>query len=361
MRGGTIPVPRTRDPDSTRAALGQWFRRARPAARRPEVTLLPSPRTGYSSETILFEVEWWEEGEAVRESFAARVRPAGYSLYQEHDLDTQWRVIDALGRSTDVPVPEVVGHAVEEDSPLGQPFFVMRRVEGLVPGDSPPYTVRGWLLDAGPEAQRQVYESGLEALALVGTADWEALGLGFLAASRLHPPGLAAQTRADEAFRDWVASGRPLPGFDDALAWLTTHLPDDRRLALNWGDARLGNIIFRDFRAVALLDWEMTALGPPEADLAWWLTFHRLHSEGRDVAGPPGFPAEDRAVALYERWAGPVQTDLRWLMVRAALRAGLLLYRFNDMLVAGGKIEPDSPHAAHLPARRVLDSLLAGA
>lgn len=322
------------------------------------MTLLPSPRTGYSSETILFDVEWCEDGAGRRDSFAARVRPAEYSLYEEHDLDAQRRLLTALHRRSDVPVPEVVGWAGEVDSPLGQPFFVMRRVEGLVPPDSPPYTVKGWLAEASPDQQRSVYESGLEALTRVGATDWRALGLDFLGRSRSNPPGLAAQLRADIAFRDWVAAGRSLAGFDEALSWLAERLPYDDRLALNWGDSRLGNVIFRDHRAVALLDWEMAALGPPEADLAWWLTFHRLHSEGRGLPDPVGFPSEDQAVRLYEGWAGPVRADLDWLMVRAAVRAGLLLFRFNDLLVAGGRIEAGSPDAAHLPARRVLDVLL---
>ena len=139
------------------------------------------------------------------------------------------------------------------------------------------------------------------------------------------------------------------------------HLPVSPRLSFNWGDARIGNILFRDFAPVAVLDWEMATLGPPEADLAWWLVFNRIHISGRGLAGPAGFPSEAEAVEQYEADTGWPVRDLRYYQVWAALRAGLLLFRFNDMMVRGGTIDdwfpeggpPPGPQGAGCPARPV--------
>lgn len=355
-----MPVPSARDPETTRAGLRSWFTRLRPAASDVEVALLPSPRaTGYSSETILFEIVWSEKGEARRGEYAARVEPSGYTLFQDHDLDAQRRILEALHRYTDVPVPRVVGHADRGDSPLGQPFFVTERVHGIVPPDWPSYARSGWLLEATPEQQRTLYESGLGILAALRAADWSAMGLEFLVDPGRRPVGLEAELGHDRGFLAWVAEGRALPLFEGALDWLARHCPADDRRHLNWGDARPGNIIFRDFHPVAVLDWEMATVGPPEADLGWWIVFQRMHTEGHGLPPLPGFPSPDEAVALYEAMTGEPVQNLAFFEVRAALRAALLLFRFNDMLLKTGKITPDSPNAPQLPATRVLEALLA--
>lgn len=355
-----MPVPKGRDPDRTRAGLGQWFATVRPAAVDVDIALLPSPRaTGYSSETVLFEARWTEDGEERRAAYAARIRPSGYTLFRTHDLDTQWRVIDALGRHSDVPVPPFVGYADEGTSPLGQPFFVTERVEGLVPPDWPSYIRSGWVVESTPAQQYALYQSGLEVLAAVRAADWRRIGLEFMGRADQRPVGIESQTEQDRQFLAWVAEGRRLPLFEQAIDWLGAHGPADDRLSLNWGDARLGNIIFADFKAAAVLDWEMTSVGPPEADLGWFLCFHRIHTYGHGNPDLPGAPSVEEIVALYEKLTGAPVRHLHFFEVRAALRASMLLFRFNDMLLANNKITPDSPDGPHLPATRVLEYLLA--
>ena len=353
-----MPVPTTRHPEDTRAGLAAWLAGARPGAESVEVTLLPSPgSTGYSCETVLFDATWTCRGRAGRGAFAARIHPSGYSLYQEHDLDLQWRVMDAVGSHSDVPVPRIVGHHTDTGGPLGQPFFVMERVEGIAPADSPPYSMRGWLLEASSEDQRLLYRRALSVLARIDSLDWRAAGLDFLD-TPARRPGIGPQVEAYGDFVAWVAEGRQLALFEEAYAWLRAQVPEGTRLAFNWGDARIGNILFRDFAPVAIVDWEMATLGPPEADLAWWLVFNRIHTTGRGLPGPAGFPSDAEAVEQYEADTGSTVRDLHYYEVWAALRAGLLLFRFNDMMVRSGAIDADSPKAAHLPALRVLTALL---
>jgi aminoglycoside phosphotransferase (APT) family kinase protein len=338
-----MPVPTARHPEDTRAGLAAWLVDTVPGAEAVQVTLLPSPgSTGYSCETVLFDVSWRRCGATHTGAYAARVHPVGYSLYQEHDLDLQWRVMDAVGRHSDLPVPRIVGHQTTGPSRLGQPFFVMERVEGRAPADSPPYSMRGWLHDAEPADQRLLYLRALELLARIDLLDWRAIGLGFLA-DRPGGTGIGAQVEGYATFVEWVAGGRPLGVFEEAYTWLRAHLPADPGLSFNWGDARIGNILFRRFTPVAVLDWEMASLGPPEADLAWWLVFNRIHTTGRGRPGPAGFPSEAEAVERYQALTGVTVRRLDYYMVWAALRAGLLL------LPEGGP--PAGREGAHRPTR----------
>jgi aminoglycoside phosphotransferase (APT) family kinase protein len=354
-----MPVPTSRNPHETRAQLAAWLADAIPQAEAVEVTLVASPRsTGYSCETVLFDASWLERGDRKRGAFAARVHPSGYSLFLEHDLDMQWRIMDALGRLTEVPVPRIIGHQTEGKSHLGQPFFVMERVLGDAPADSPPYSVKGWLAEASPRDQRVLYERALGVLARIDTLDWRGLGLDFLEASTSRA-GIRRQVESHEGFLAWVADGRSLPVFEDAFAWLRANLPSDPALALNWGDARIGNILFRDFAPVAVLDWEMASLGPPETDLAWWLVFNQIHTTGRGTPNLAGFPSDAEVIDLYEERTGLTVRNLRYYQVWAAFRAALLLFRFNDMLVRSGVLQPGAAKAPHVPAVNVMTALLA--
>jgi len=168
-----VPVPTLRDPAETRAGLTAWLAGAMPGAEAVAVTLLPSPpSTGYSCETVLFDGTWACQGRPMAGAYAARIHPSGYSLYQEHDLDRQWRVMEAVRTHSDVPVPRVVGHETAGTSRLGQPFFVMERIEGVAPADSPPYSMRGGLFDASPASRRLASRRALELWARIDRLDW---------------------------------------------------------------------------------------------------------------------------------------------------------------------------------------------
>jgi aminoglycoside phosphotransferase (APT) family kinase protein len=319
---------------------------------------LPGPRaTGFSCETVLFDAAWTKAGERRQAELAARVQPSGYTLYRHHDLDRQWRIIEAVGRQGTVPIPRIVGASAGASGRLGQPFFVMERIRGEPCSDAPPYSVRGWLKDAGAERQRAVLERSIDVLADIHAIDVQQLPADVLA--REVPPGIEAQVREYKGFLDWVAAGRQLPAFERAYRWLCRELPDHDDRVFCWGDARLGNILFYDDRPAAVLDWEMAGLGPPEADLAWWLAFDRIHTRGRGQPRLPGFPPEDEIVARYEAASGRAVRDLRFYLVWATLRAAVLLFRFHDMLVLTGMAPEKSEHVAYLPAQRVLDELLA--
>jgi aminoglycoside phosphotransferase (APT) family kinase protein len=323
-----------------------------------KVRLLPSPRaTGFSCETVLFDVAWRSADGVTRQSgLAARVEPSGYTLYRHHDLERQWRIIEAVAEVGTVPVPAIVGHCEEPGRYLDRPFFVMQRIDGDNCADAPPYSVRGWLKDAGPDRQQLVLERSLEILARVHAIDSTQLPAPFI--ERDIPAGISAQLEEYREFLAWVADGRSLPEFAGAYEWLTRSVPAADEMTFCWGDSRLGNLLIRDDRPVAVLDWEMACLAPPESDVAWWLVFDRIHTTGRGLERLAGFAPDSEQVAIYEKFSGRTLHDLHWYEVWAALRAAVLLFRFHDMLLANGMAPANPEQAAYFPALRVLRELL---
>jgi aminoglycoside phosphotransferase (APT) family kinase protein len=95
--------------------------------------------------------------------------------------------------------------------------------------------------------------------------------------------------------------------------WLDANRPAEGEPVLNWGDARIGNMLYRDFRPVAVLDWEMATVGPREVDLAWMIFLHTFFADIADRLGLPGIPGfMDRAemIAAYETQTGHTVRDL---------------------------------------------------
>src|SRR5437660_8638569 len=108
--GSGMPVPQQRDLEVARDALTTWLgdRLAADDVRLSDIT---SPAfTGFSNETLLFDAEWTAHGEPHRQGMVARVKPTGYTIFLESVFEEQYRVMEALGAHSDVPVPPVIGY-----------------------------------------------------------------------------------------------------------------------------------------------------------------------------------------------------------------------------------------------------------
>ncbi|HZB71433.1 MAG TPA: phosphotransferase family protein [Acidimicrobiales bacterium] len=333
------PVPSSRDEEETRRQLQAWL--APRLGTDVVVSDLNVPGgSGFSNETLLFSAAWTAGGEARTADLAARVRPIGYAVFPEYDLSLQYRCLEAVAARSTVPVPHVRWFEPDEAA-LGAPFFVMDQVVGQVPPDSPTYTAGGWLFDASPADQARLHRGALGVLAELHRLDWED-GFRFLQHHDLGPPGMATQLVAGRAFLEWAAEGGELPVHEAALRWLEANRPDEPPTGVNWGDARIGNMMFRDFEPVAVFDWEMATLGPGEVDLAWWLLLERYSAEGNGQPPLPGFPAREETIASYEELLGRPVRDLEYYEVWAALRFAIVLVRVIRMMTAHGVIPPGS-------------------
>ena len=263
-----MAIPAQRDLVAARAAITSWLAAQRPSAKEVWVGELAAPGgTGFSNETLLFDAGWTEAGRAETERLVLRVQPSVYRVFMESDFESQYRVIDALGRSGQVKVAPM--RAFEADpSVLGAPFFVMGWVPGEAPADVPPYNEAGFLVDMAPAQRQELWLSAIEQLTAVHRVDWRAAGFGFLDKPERGPSGLAQQIRYYEEALEWAAEGRPQPVVEAATAWVATHAPADAPTELSWGDARIGNMLFHQGRCQAVLDWDMVSLGGREMDLS---------------------------------------------------------------------------------------------
>ncbi|MCC6847190.1 MAG: phosphotransferase family protein [Deltaproteobacteria bacterium] len=353
-----MPIPQARDLTATRAQLTAWLQRRLPCATGVAIGEVGLPSgSGFSNETLLIDASWRENGTPASARFVARVKPTAYAIFPEYDLHRQYRTMDLLAPSG-IPVPRMRWYE-EDTSVLGQPFYVMERVDGVIPSDHPPFTTGGWLFDATPEQQRALACSALAVLADLHRLDWRALGFGFLARPEYGATPFEQQLGYYTMMLRWAAAGRAMPVVDATLAWLEANRPaDESAPSLVWGDARIGNMIFRDFRPVAVLDWEMATLGPGEVDLAWWLVLDRYHTEGVGAVPLPGFPSRAEVVAQWEERVGRRARDLFYYEVWSAFRFALVLIRIADQMTEYGIMPEGSGFERNNPATQMLAKML---
>lgn len=317
-------------------ALGTWLALKHPCARAVSVSRLRTSSGGFSNITLLGELLWTVDGVPREQGIVVRVQAMGAAVFPDGDIRRQYDCMRLLA-GTPVPVPALLGF--EPDAALiGAPFFVMVRVDGQVPNENPLYHQEGWLHDLDEAGRRRHWQAGIDTVAAISRLDWQALGFSFL-----QPPAdltpLAHQLAQGMKHLTWAESlGRPYPFLHDAYRWLVAHQPSNEPVVLQWGDAKLGNCVFRRDRVVGALDWEMPALGSPVDDLAWWLTLDQAMSTGYGVARLAGLPTRDETVAQWERASGHSARHLPYYEVFTAWRFALVMTRIGTLFTQRGLV-----------------------
>jgi aminoglycoside phosphotransferase (APT) family kinase protein len=247
---------------------------------------------------------------------------------------------------SDVPVPAPRWLEPTGDV-LGAPFFFMERVDGIVPPDVMPYTFGdNWLYDASPEERRRLQDRTLAAIAGLHQIPDAAEAFAFLDPGEDGSP-LRRHYERNRAWYEWAVaagSGARSTLIDHAVVWLEDNWPpaDSSDVVLSWGDARNGNVLYRDFAPVAVLDWEMAGLGPRELDLGWLVFSHRVFqtlAETFELPGLPDFLTEEDVRSTYAALTGVEVGDLRWFQVYAALIWGVVFLRTGARQARFGEIE----------------------
>ncbi|GBD26430.1 Putative aminoglycoside phosphotransferase [bacterium HR30] len=317
-----MPPPR-RDLASLERALTQWIEGKLPDLPRAAVTNLRGPtETGYSSDTLLFDVT--APGRQRSRTFVAKLQPQGFTVFPRYDLEQQYRLLAWLHSFTEVPVPKVLWLETRPEF-LGSVFYVMEFVEGRVPPDNPPYHSTGWLVELGAEERRQLWNSGIAAMAAVHRACWSDLLGSVFPELSAHATYLDLQLEDYRHFIDWGLERSRYPLLARAEAWLQAHKPPEDQIALCWGDARFGNQLFHQGQCVALLDWEMARLGDPVQDVAWWWTIDRCFSEGLGIPRLEGLPGRAETIELWEATSGFSARNFEYYEM-------LALYKFTAIM-----------------------------
>jgi aminoglycoside phosphotransferase (APT) family kinase protein len=354
-----MQTPWRRDLGEVGASLQKWA--AATIGPDVEVTKASSPGNGFSSETVMFEMRI--DGEV--QQYAARLAPMPdvFPVFAEYDIDLQAQAMRLVRAQTDVPAPEV--RWVEHDPQwLGTPFLIMPRIEGEAPADIPPYTMMGWVADATPQQRASMQTATLGVLTKLHELTLENADLSFLARPQHGPTPLRQQLEHERWYYEWAREGDTYPLIERTFAWLDDHLPEEGPTVLNWGDARIGNMLYRDFAPVAVLDWEMATLGPREVDLAWMIFLHRFFNDISERVGMPqmtDFMQRDEVIAEYESLSGHHVQGLEWFEVFAAQRFAIVSVRTHARGVAYGVQEKTADLDDVIMFRGLQEQMLAGA
>lgn len=275
------------------AALGPYLEANVPGFR--DLQAVDKFKSGQSNPTYLLT--------AASGRYVLRAKPPGELLKSAHQVDREYRVMKALA-GTDVPVPRVLHLSGEgEESPIGRMFYVMAFVEGRILWDPA-------LPEIATDAERgAIYDAMNATLAALHAVDVEKAGL-----SDFGRPGSYFERQLARWTGQYRASEtKPVADMDRLIEWLEKKLPaDDGVVSLVHGDYRLDNMIFAPDRpdVVAVLDWELSTLGHPYADLAYQCMQWRLpHNSGfRGLGGVDrasmGIPTERDYVDAYCRRRG---------------------------------------------------------
>lgn len=323
----TRPTPLINDIQGTREKLESWISHHRGlSVRIPELTIPEA--TGMSNVTLLFDMEWEESGQNHSEAVVARLQPSiERPVFPDYDLSLQYEVMDAVGRHSDIPVPVLRG--LETDPALlGVQFYLMKRTDGRIPTDMPPYNMDGWMVHETDTSQRaDLWRSAIDTMGRFHRLDYRKMGLEKLE----HPRKTALQQQLDywQRYHDWALEGITHSICQPTLDWLQANQPDNEPTALCWGDARMANIIFNSNLngVAAILDWEMAALGNPLQDLAWFNHMDATFSDGLGVPRLEGLPDYEETKIQWAEVSGFTTQHYNYYLIFAGMRFGLLLSR----------------------------------
>ncbi|CAN7706872.1 phosphotransferase family protein [Aminobacter sp. LjRoot7] len=282
-----------------------------------------------------------------------RKKPAGAILKGAHAVEREYRVLNAL-KPTGVPVPEAI-LLCENPTIIGTPFYLMERVEGRVLSDCS-------LPGMSPAERRAIYMAMAEALAALHRVDPRVIGLeDYGRPSNYFVRQLA---RWNQQLRQ--SDGPPIPDLYELMEWLEANMPpEDGRMSIAHGDFRLGNMMFHptEPRVIAILDWELSTLGHPLADLGFCcMPWHTSPDEYGGILGLDmtqlGIPAEAEFVTHYMTHVGS-EAELRPFHVAFALfRFSVIFVGIADRVRGGNAADANAQALGPLAkrfAKRALD------
>ena len=229
--------------------------------------------------------------------YVLRKQPPGKLLKSAHAVDREFKVLDAL-KNSDVAVAKVY-HLCEDTSIIGSMFYLMEFCDGVV------YWSASLAEIDNNERRAQMYDAMNKTLVALHSIDVNAVGLSdYGKAGNYFERQLARWTNQYQA-----TALQKITAMDDLAQWLADHLPDDDgRICLVHGDFRLDNMMFDKNKPeiIALLDWELSTLGHPFADLAYQCMQLRMPSGMGSIDGLQnidraslGIPTEEEYVASY--------------------------------------------------------------
>lgn len=228
--------------------------------------------------------------------YVMRKKPPGKTLPSAHMVEREYKAMRALGEHTDVPVPNV-RVLCEDADVIGTPFYVMDFLDGRI-------ITHSALRDLNLHDRLPAYHSAIDTLAALHSVDVHAVGLGDYG----RPEGYVARQVARWSKQYLASKTDELPAMDKLMAWLPENIPAADETAIAHGDYRFGNLMLAPDKpeVIGILDWELSTLGHPLADLAYFCLPYYLPSDMEGMRGllgedleALGIPDEQETIARY--------------------------------------------------------------
>ena len=287
------------------------------------------------------------------QTLVLRRPPLGHVLPTAHDMSREYRVLSALA-GTAIPVPAPVAFCQDTEI-VDAPFYLMRYVAGRV------LRTREDGADVTPGQARHLSECVIDMLAAIHGVDIEAVGLSGFG----RPAGYMTRQLARWQ-RQWeLSNSREVPGYEDLVRRLAADLPDSADGTLVHGDLRLDNMLVRldPTEVAAVVDWEMSTLGDPLADLGLTLMYWTdpgdedwvRASEGGSVTAIPGFMTRADAARRYAALTGRDISAIGYYMAFGCFKLAVVLEgihaRFLQNKTVGEGFEREGPAVPRLIER----------
>jgi aminoglycoside phosphotransferase (APT) family kinase protein len=282
--------------------------------------------------------------------------PSGQKAKGAHDMGREFTIQAALKEPFGL-VPAMVAHC-EDEGVIGAEFYVMERVDGVIPRRDFPPEVR--LAEADV---RRLCTNALDVLISLHRVDLDASGLRELGKGS----GYVRRQVEGWSTRFRNAHTADVGDYEDVMAWLDAHQPADVGNCLIHNDFRFDNLVLDradPTRVVAVLDWEMATLGDPLMDLggtlAYWVSddddeFFRQFR--RQPTHLPGMLSREEVVAYYCAATGRVVTPEHWRfyevygLFRLGVIAQQIYYRYFHGQTTNEAYAVFGPAAAYLETR----------
>lgn len=280
--------------------------------------------------------------------YVLRRKPAGQLHPSAHAVDREYRIMRALREHSDVPVAQALCLCTDE-SVCGSTFYVMTHIEGRSFWDASFPEV--------PASERKHYFDAMNAaLASIHNVDYVAAGLGDFG----RPGNYFARQidRWSKQYRADAEAGR-VADMERTIDWLGANIPAGEEVSIVHGDYRCDNLIFHPSRPIvlAVLDWELSTLGHPLADLGYHLMMYRMPTLavsgllGRDLRAL-GIPSEQAYIAAYCARTGRDRIEhLNFYLAFNLFRFAAILHGIRGRVLRGNAAsERACEYARHVEA-----------
>ena len=261
-------------------------------------------------------------------TWVVRRPPLGGVLATAHDVGREARVMHALANSA-VPVPPVL-HLCEDSDVIGAPFVVMSYVDGVV------LRTAADMAEYGEAQLRSASQLLVDTLLELHQVEPESVGLGGFG----RPAGFLERNLRRWSTQWEKSRTRDLPVVDRIAAALAADVPSSQRVGIVHGDYRLDNVMFqRDLgRVAAVVDWELSTLGDPLADLGLLLTYTEVSGQVLGLGSAQGLLDAGQTLARYAESTQLDLTSIDWYTAFGVFKLAVILEGVHARYLAGATV-----------------------